>query len=545
MIGGALAAALLAAPATASRRSESRDPARTYVAARAAALSGDYGRSAELLAALAEADPANLAVRRQATSEALAAGNTELAVRLARSHPVTDLAIDARLLLAADELRSKRFDRAGALLAGKNEGADISFLIPLLHAWWAAERGDLGRAVKALDGAPADGVLARLSDEHRAFILLKFRRTAEAEPYARRAIAAAQGRELRIRLGLADAFLAAGDRARAAAMVDGISGRALPLRAQVLAGRRNGLAVDTALEAFSEVFLSLAIDLNRVENRELPISLSRIARYADPNNSSAAILLGLFLAQADRTDAALAAFREVPRNDWLSPHARDGEAQALAEAGRVNEALAAASAAVRTPGAGAADFARLGDAFDEVKRHGEAADAYARATQLAEQGQRWQYLLLRASALESADRWPEARADLQAALALAPDQPLILNFLGYAKLERGEDLDTAEAMIRKASELAPNDASITDSLGWALYKRGRIEEAIEVLQKAARADAAQAEIHEHLGDALYAAGRKFEARFAWEAAVVTAEDDVAPRLRAKIVSGLTPATAAP
>lgn len=536
---------LVASPASANRRAQPLDPARTYVAARAAALSGDYGRSAELLAALAESDPANLAVRRQATSEALAAGNTALAVRLARSHPVADLAIDARLLLAADEMRSKRFDRAAALLAQKDDGADLTFLVPLLHAWWAAERGDLKRAVNALDAPPADGILARLSDEHRAFILLKFRRTAEAEPFARRAIAAAQGRELRIRLALADAFLAAGDRARAATMVDGISGRATPLRERILAGRRNGLAVDSALEAFSEVFLSLAIDLNRVENRELPISLSRIARYADPKNSSAAILLGLFLAQADRTDGALAAFREVPRNDWFSPHARDAEAQTLAEAGRVEEALAAASAAVNTPGAGAADFARLGDALEEAKRYAEAANAFARAAQLAEQGQRWQYLLLRASALESADRWPEARADLQAALALAPDQPLILNFLGYAKLERGEDLDVAEAMIRKASELAPNDASITDSLGWALYKRGRIDEAIEVLQKAARADAAQAEIHEHLGDALYAAGRKFEARFAWEAAVVTAEEDVAPRLRAKIESGLTPATAAP
>ena len=57
---------------------------------------------------------------------------------------------------------------------------------------------------------------------------------------------------------------------------------------------------------------------------------------------------------------------------------------------------------------------------------------------------------------------------------LAPDQPLLLNFLGYAKLERGEDIDAAEAMIRKASELAPDDASITDSLGWAQFKRGKI-----------------------------------------------------------------------
>ena len=100
-------------------------------------------------------------------------------------------------------------------------------------------------------------------------------------------------------------------------------------------------------------------------------------------------------------------------------------------------------------------------------------------------------------------------------------------------------------MIRKASALAPDDASITDSLGWAVYKRGRTKEAIEILTRAAKSDPTQAEIHEHLGDALYKAGNKFEARYAWSAALVTAEDEVASRLKAKIESGLTPTTAAP
>jgi Flp pilus assembly protein TadD len=100
-------------------------------------------------------------------------------------------------------------------------------------------------------------------------------------------------------------------------------------------------------------------------------------------------------------------------------------------------------------------------------------------------------------------------------------------------------------MIRKASELAPDDASITDSLGWAQFKRGRVSDAIDTLQKASKADPAQAEINEHLGDALYTLGRRYEARFAWRAAMATADEDVSARLKAKIESGLTPATAAP
>ena len=100
-------------------------------------------------------------------------------------------------------------------------------------------------------------------------------------------------------------------------------------------------------------------------------------------------------------------------------------------------------------------------------------------------------------------------------------------------------------MIRKASALAPDDASITDSLGWALYKRGRFADAIETLQRAAAKDPQQPEIHEHLGDALYANGRRYEARFAWNAALISAEDDIAARIRIKLDAGLTPATAAP
>ena len=134
---------------------------------------------------------------------------------------------------------------------------------------------------------------------------------------------------------------------------------------------------------------------------------------------------------------------------------------------------------------------------------------------------------------------------MQQALALQPDQPVLLNFLGYAELEHRENLDAAEAMIRRASELAPEDASITDSLGWAQFKRGKVDDAIATLQRAAEKDPDQAEIQEHLGDALFKSGRRYEARYAWSAALVTAEDETAARVKAKLASGLSSANAAP
>jgi tetratricopeptide (TPR) repeat protein len=260
-------------------------------------------------------------------------------------------------------------------------------------------------------------------------------------------------------------------------------------------------------------------------------------------------LLALLLDNSDRSDEALTLLTTVPDDDPLISQVRDVQARILTNGKKYNEAYAIAGAAVRQPGASLNDFSRLGDVLEAMDRHNEAAEAFGRAIAIANAtGQKddlWSLLLLQANAYQQAGRWPEAKAVLQQALTIAPQQPLLLNFLGYAKLERGEDMDASEAMIRKASELAPDDASITDSLGWAQFKRGKLVEAIDTLQKAAEKDPDQAEIQEHLGDALYKSGRRYEARFAWQAALVTAEDKVETRVKQKLASGLTPANAAP
>lgn len=521
----------------------------TYVEARAAAINGDHTRAAELLADLAEAEPGQTQFAQQALTEAIRSGQMDLALGIAAKIPPAKLSTDARLLLAAAEVKQHRADRAIAWLQPTDGNGDLSFLSPLLNAWDAAERGDQARALASLDGIVANSLLAPLKDEEQALILLKFRRSAEAEPYARRAIAAAGGREALVRLALADGFLGAGDRPRAAAMVDGISGDSAVARQRILAGRPTGDAIDTGAKALADVLTAFAAELMRAQQSAPPVGLMQVARYADPQNSAATALLGLLLDQSGRSSDALALLGSVPKDDPLISQVRDVQVRVLANQKRLNEAYAIAAAAASGPAAGMNDYSRLGDVLEAMDRHGEAADAFARAVAIGSaQGLKSELpslLLLQANALEEANRWPEAKAVLQRALVLAPDQPLLLNFLGYAMLERGEDTDAAEAMIRKASQLAPDDASITDSLGWAEFKRGKVDAAIDTLQRAAEKDPEQAEIQEHLGDALYKSGRRFEARFAWHAALVTAEDKLAERVKAKLASGLTAGNAAP
>jgi tetratricopeptide (TPR) repeat protein len=525
------------------------DAARTYVQARAAAMSGDHARAAELLASLAQTEPSQAEIARKALGEAIGAGQMDLALRLARSVPAPSLPTDARLLLVAEEIRRDHPERGLPWLTMSGAAGDLSFLAPLITAWAAADDGKPDQALAALDQIPAGSLLAPIAGEERGFILLKFRRTADAEPYVRSAVGSANARELRLRFAFADGFLAAGDRQRALMIVEGMGAGEIAARQRIMAGKMSGEAIDNLPKAFSEVLTAFSADLTRLQRSSPPIGLVQVARYADPRNSSATALLALLLAGQDRTNEALALLRTVAPGDALIGQVRDVQTRILTDHKRLNEAYQVAAGATAAPGAEATDYSRLGDVLQAMKRHGQAADAYGRAIALAQaqnlKSELWTLLLLRANALEDGNRWPEARQALQQGLALAPDQPLLLNFLGYAQLERGENLDSAEAMIRKASELAPDDASITDSLGWAEFKRGKVDQAIATLQRAAEKDPDQAEIQEHLGDALYRSGRRYEARFAWNAALVTAEDEIAGRVKAKLASGLTPANAAP
>jgi len=544
-------AALLAAPApaTAKIRIAPDDPGLTYLQARAASMTGDHARAAALLATLAESQPDQLDLARKALSEAIGAGQMDLALDLTKRIPPAQLTTDAKLLLAAQELRRNKPERAMPWLNAKGDSGSLDFLAPLVTAWAAAQRGDLDEALAGIDKIPASGLLAPLRAEERALILLKFRRTAEADPLAQRAVAAAGNRENRLRLAFADAYLAAGDQARALAMVDGMGTAAGPARARILARKSSGIAIDSPAEALSEVLTGFAADVARMARSAPPIGLVQVARYANPQNSGAAVLLALLLDDQQRPDEAIAVLKSIPASDPMVSQARDIQVRILNDKKNFNEAYAVAQSAALRSDAEIADFSRLGDVYEAMKRHDLAADAYGKAVALATaqglKAELWPLLLFRASALEQGKRWPEAKQALEQALVIAPEQPLLLNFLGYAKLERGEDLDSSEAMIRKASALSPDDASITDSLGWAQFKRGKFTDAIATLQRAAEKDPDQAEIQEHLGDALFTSGRRFEARFAWSAALVTAEDDVAARLHGKLASGLTPANAAP
>ncbi|MCY7280636.1 MAG: tetratricopeptide repeat protein [Sphingomonas bacterium] len=540
---GALILVAVAAPASAM----TRDALGAYVNARAADASGDPATASRLLASLVRSMPAETALRRRAIGHAIEAGDMELALQLAGRVPAHQASLDLRLLQVADELRRGNEQRASMLLRTPGGIIDSSFLAPFVEAWTRAAKRDSG-ALEMLGLVPDTSPLAGQRDEQRALILLKLKRPAEALPFAEFALAKAGGRAERLRLAFADGFRAAGDKVNALTILAGTGATLADARARLAAGKPIGQAVDTPAKAYAELLLGLSLALNKMQDKSLPISLAQIAHYANPDNPAGTLLLALLLDAGNRDADALATLRTIAPGEPFAAQAQDAEVRILTAMKQRDEALARARAFVSaTPNADA--YSRLGSALVEREQFTEAADAYGRALALSASrvgsDDGWALHLFRASALESANRWDEAKQEMATAMRLSPDNPLLLNFLGYGQLERGENLDQAEAMVRKASALRPDDSSITDSLGWAQYKRGRTDEAIATLQRAAEGDPAQAEIHEHLGDALYTAGRRIEARFAWRAALVTAEGKAKTRLDAKLAAGLTPANASP
>src|SRR4051794_3982373 len=250
-LAGAAIAAVAFVPAQATARLSVSDTARTYVEARAAAMSGEHVRAAQLLASLAEAQPGQVDIARKAVTEAIGAGQMALALNLARALPAAKLPGDARLLLVGEEIRRGHPERALPWLAASGNSGDLSFFSPLITAWAAADRGHVDQAIATFDQLPKGSLLTPMVAEERAFLLLKARRSAEAEPLARQVVGHAGGREQRLRLAFADAFLGAGDRQRALMIIEGMGEGEAAARQRIMAGKTSGLAVDSLQKAYA------------------------------------------------------------------------------------------------------------------------------------------------------------------------------------------------------------------------------------------------------------------------------------------------------
>ncbi len=189
----------------------------------------------------------------------------------------------------------------------------------------------------------------------------------------------------------------------------------------------------------------------------------------------------------------------------------------------------------------------LGDLYRSTDRFPDAASAYDKAIAAVGRpdGSRWSLFYARGVARERSGKWDAAEEDLKEALALSPDQPQVLNYLGYSWVDQGKHLDEAVVMLEKAHALKPDDGYIADSVGWAYYRLGRYRDAAAALESAVMLVPGDPTINDHLGDAYWRIGRQDDARFQWSHALSMNPDDKdKPVIENKIEHGLS-ANAAP
>jgi Flp pilus assembly protein TadD len=471
-----------------------------------------------------------------------------LAVRAAR---ITErrgaIMPDARFLLLADAVRQRDWARARTEIDAMERERLFAFAAPVLRAWVAIGSGQGDPIALLPAGGGTDPLITSYVNEQRPLLLIAARRPEALE--AARVMGSTGPRAQRLRIAAAAALAGRGDRTNALSLLQGEEASFRAARRTIEAGRTLPGAIDDPRTGVAEVLLRIALDLNGQQIGAVAATFAHLATWLAPDNGVAWLVAAELANQQDRRPSAVAMLANLHADDPFADMGRDQRIRLLVAGGGNDEALRQAQAAAGAPTATAADQVRLGEVLMAMRRHREAAAAFARAIEARARGgdedqPEWTLWLMAGGAHDEAEDWPQARAALQRAYSLAPTEPLVLNYLGYAQLERRENMEEAERLVREAHRLAPDNAAITDSLGWALFLRGRREEGIALLEQAAEASPADVEINEHLGDAYYAVGRRADARFAWAAARVYAEGTDAARLDAKIDSGLTPQLAA-
>jgi len=314
------------------------------------------------------------------------------------------------------------------------------------------------------------------------------------------------------------------------------------LRAKLQAGERvpYDIVTDPA-EGIGEVAFSVAGALNGETPDGLTLQYARIGAYLNPNNTSAILLSADLLENLDQYELANETYALVGRDDPAFHQAELGRIDALRSADKLEAAAEVAESLAKSHPDLPFVHTKLGDVKGAQDLWADANAAYSTALDIYadDDPARWIVLYTRAISFFNMDDWPPAEADFRAALALRPDQPQVLNYLGYSLVERGEKLDEALQMIETAVAAEPDNGAIVDSLGWVYFQLGRFDEAVRPLERAASLEAVDPIINDHLGDAYWAVGRDIEATFQWNRALsFDPDEELADRIRRKLEIGL-------
>ena len=540
-------AVTLALPSTGSAQSG----AGAYLAGRQAAYDSDFAAAALYYARVLGMDPSNPKLMEDLAAAQLSSGQVLRALPVAQKIESDGLRSQvAHLIVVANLFADKKYD---TVLARDLEKFGVGPLVDgLLIGWAHMGAGSVAKALAQFDIVADQNGLRGFAMYHKALALASVGDYEGAEALfaaddgalttiSRRAVLArveilsqldqnGKAREI-----MTDVFVGRSDPALISVTDRLTAGEKLPFT-----------QVRSVQDGAAEVFFSIGAALNNEAADDYTLLYARAANFLRPDHIDSLLLSAELLDNLGQYELAVASYRQVPR-DSLDHHAAElGRAEALRRAAKPDAAVEVLQQLSLEYPSIASVHSALGDLLRQQEEYQDAVNAYDKALSLTEKGAPAQWFLHYARGIshERLKNWDKSEADLRQALELNPEQPQVLNYLGYSMVEKQVNLDEALEMIERAVAARPESGYIVDSLGWVLFRLGRYSEAVAHMEKAVELMPVDPVVNDHLGDVYWAVGRIREAEFQWSRALsfVKPEDtdgEADPeRIRRKLDVGL-------
>ncbi|WP_170562654.1 tetratricopeptide repeat protein [Ruegeria atlantica] len=523
----------------------------SYLAGRQAIYQSDYTSAEKYYAQALRADPENGKLLENVVVARLALGEVERALPVAQSIEALQLPSQAaKMVIMANLIADEKLDE---LLARDPETQGVGPLVDgLVLGWVYVAQGAMTKAMEKFDEVSTQEGLREFAMFHKALALASVGDFEGAEEifsanngavsrFSRRAALART--EVLSQLDrnedavqyLDDVFAAGSDPSIEGYVARLKAGETLPFT-----------HVQSAQDGMAEVFFSVGAALSSEASQDYVLLYARIAAFLRQDHVDAILLSAELLDSLEQYDLAVEAYRMVPSTSSDYHAAELGRAEVLGRSGKTD----AAAEVLQNLAAQSPDLPSVHVALADLQRRQEnytdAVTTYDTAIELTEQGVSGNWFLYYARGIshERLKNWDLAEADFRRALELNPDQPQVLNYLGYSLVERQEKLDEALDMIERAVAARPDSGYIVDSLGWVLFRLGRYDEAVAHMERAVELMPVDPVVNDHLGDVYWAVGRAREAEFQWKRALsfVDPEDsdgEADPdRIRRKLEVGL-------
>ena len=519
----------------------------SFLAALHASRERDAGAASTFYRSALRSDPRNNDLLERTFLSVLLDGDVEEAVRLAdRVLQVEKDDRIARLVLGVRAIKQKQYQVARQQIAQSVRGPITDLAAALLTAWTQATPAESKAAVDAIDKLSGPDWYGIFKDLHAGMILdaagqkkdagKRLEHAYQLDATALRVVQAYGSYQSRN--GSKDdalkTFKAFDDQLpRHPLITEAI--------ADLNAGKKLPILVDSPQAGAAEVLYGLGAALGHRGGEDLGLIYLQLSLYLVPSHQLALLSLADLYEGLKKPELAIKTYERISPSSPLERSALIQRAIDLDGSDRSDEAKADLEKLIATAPTDLDAIMALGNVLRGRKEFAECADAYSKgiATMPMPDKSAWTWFYFRGICYERSKDWPKAEADLKKALELFPDQPHVLNYLGYSWVDKGMNLDEGMRMITRAVEQRADDGYIVDSLGWANYRIGKYEEAVKQLDRAVELKPEDPTINDHLGDAYWKVGRMVEARFQWAHARDLGPDpEDLPAIEAKLKSGL-------